>query len=208
MRRSSCVRKKSNVHVSFPGNQALFDACWVERPICFGKALHLTLSLKYIEMWVTSTEGVPWIKLWVLSVSSCSLRRVNRLLIKRSLFCVHQHSAVNNMSSPKAGQRPTAQTENSEWSKGLSQRSRSLCTELHQFKLFFTLKRGNTTFPNFPFPLFFFFFLCLFSRQLSETRCCLHWRPHSFHSYACWLLVAMEKLRNGADNSSMREQRL
>ena len=29
-----------------------------------------------------------------------------------------------------------------------------------------------------------------------------------FHSHARWLLVAMEKPRNGADNSSMREQRL
>lgn len=58
------------------------------------------------------------------------------------------------------------------------------------------------------FFVFFSSLLCLFSRQLSETRCCFHWRPHSFHSHAHWLLVAMEKPRNGADNSSMREQRL
>lgn len=28
-----------------------------------GKALHLTLSLKRSEMWVTAIEGVPWLEL-------------------------------------------------------------------------------------------------------------------------------------------------
>lgn len=59
---------------------------------------------------------------------------------------------------------------------------RSLCSELHPFKLFFMLK-GENNFPKLSFSSFFSPFLCLFSRQLSETRCCFHWRPHSFRSH-------------------------
>lgn len=42
-------------------------------------------------------------------------------------------------------------------------------------------KGGKQVSPTFLFPSrFFFSLLCLFRRQLSETWCCFHWRPHSF----------------------------
>lgn len=86
----------------------------------------------------------------------------------------------------------------------------SLCGKIHPLRLLFMLTGGKQLSQTFLFLFVVFFpsFLCLFSRQLSETRYFFHWRPHSFHSHARWLLVAMENPRNGADNSSMREQRL
>lgn len=69
--------------------------------------------------------------------------------------------------------------------------------------LFFILKQGSLlgglgrggNFPQtFLFLCFCFLFsFCLFSRQLSETRCCFHWRPHSLHSCSAGFIVAMEK---------------
>lgn len=83
-----------------------------------------------------------------------------------------------------------------------------MCSELQPFKLFFMLKGGKQLSQTF---LFLFVFLSLSFVFLADS--CLRQDAAStgdltLFTHARWLLVAMEKPRNGADNSSMREQRL
>lgn len=121
-------------------------------------------------MWVTSTEGVPWMKLWGLSVSSCILRQVNRLprnWSRREVYCYVLVSAALSLNSrqilhykdfflKKEDRNP--ELKDQEWSKHWTEAAadRWTATCLY-FELFFLLKGGKQLSQTFRF-----FFLSLF----------------------------------------------
>lgn len=128
-------------------------------------------------MWVTSTEGVPRMNLWVLSVSGCSLL-VSELLTHWSqwqLYCFDFISTPLSAICDFWKQGSDRYPRDCERCEGLSWVQHITVRPTAALYAVFHAKGRKTNFPNFPFPLCFLF-------------------PLSFWQTAVWdkMLLALE----------------